>query len=228
MSCIHVLAVVELLRTVQWQGSWWRSGTPLYWPSLSWAYLSIWVLPSYYFSQRAYTTSPSTAARDLPFLQVNEDPRFRHHNYFTPCRVSFPSSSVSKILRTEMGCTHIIGPRGLWWPLSVASTHGTLVSSFFPPRSNRITAANVTSCPDKTGERFLHMTGWWWLAMIGFIIALSTMSIAARYVSLFLMACALVGEWLRCLTLEYTHDIIQGRRWILYGYPTPFLGLQRT
>ncbi|TFK34765.1 major facilitator superfamily domain-containing protein [Crucibulum laeve] len=46
---------------------------------------------------------------------------------------------------------------------------------------------------DKTGERFFHIAGWWWGVIVGFIIALSTMSTAGRYVSLFLMACGYVG-----------------------------------
>lgn len=46
---------------------------------------------------------------------------------------------------------------------------------------------------DKTGERFFHIVGWWWLTIIGYIIALSTFSIPGRYVSLFLMACGDVG-----------------------------------
>ncbi|KAF9013055.1 MFS general substrate transporter [Cyathus striatus] len=46
---------------------------------------------------------------------------------------------------------------------------------------------------DRTGERFFHIAGWWWGVILGFIIALSTMSTAGRYVSLFLMACGYVG-----------------------------------
>lgn len=41
---------------------------------------------------------------------------------------------------------------------------------------------------DKTGERFLHLVSWWWVAMLGYIIGLSTMSIGGRYVGMFLMA----------------------------------------
>ncbi len=51
-------------------------------------------------------------------------------------------------------------------------------------------------CTDRTGERFFHVSGWWWAVMTGFIIALSTMNAAARYVSLFFMACGLVGQFL--------------------------------
>jgi len=46
---------------------------------------------------------------------------------------------------------------------------------------------------DKTGERFFHIAGWGWGSMIGCVIALSTMSIAGRYVSLFLMASGYAG-----------------------------------
>ncbi|KAF8902921.1 MFS general substrate transporter [Gymnopilus junonius] len=46
---------------------------------------------------------------------------------------------------------------------------------------------------DRTGERFFHIAGWWWGVILGFIISLSTSSVAARYVSLFLMACGYVG-----------------------------------
>ncbi|CAA7261868.1 unnamed protein product [Cyclocybe aegerita] len=46
---------------------------------------------------------------------------------------------------------------------------------------------------DKAGERFFHIAGWWWGVILGFVIALSTMSTAGRYVSLFLMAFGYVG-----------------------------------
>ena len=47
---------------------------------------------------------------------------------------------------------------------------------------------------DKTGERFFHMVSWWWAAILGFIIALSTMSMAGRYVSLFFLGTGYVGK----------------------------------
>jgi len=46
---------------------------------------------------------------------------------------------------------------------------------------------------DKTGERFFHLAAWWWGVILGFVIALSTMSLAGRYISLFFMACGYVG-----------------------------------
>ncbi|KAF9073975.1 major facilitator superfamily domain-containing protein [Rhodocollybia butyracea] len=46
---------------------------------------------------------------------------------------------------------------------------------------------------DRTEERFFHLSGWWWGVCIGFIISLSTNNTAARYVSMFLMACGYAG-----------------------------------
>ncbi|KAH0583252.1 hypothetical protein H2248_011130 [Termitomyces sp. 'cryptogamus'] len=46
---------------------------------------------------------------------------------------------------------------------------------------------------DRTGERFFHIAGWWWGVIAGFIIGLSTMSIPARYVAMFLMASGYAG-----------------------------------
>lgn len=46
---------------------------------------------------------------------------------------------------------------------------------------------------DRTGERYFHIAVWWWAVIIGFVIALCTMSIAARYLSLFLMAVGYAG-----------------------------------
>ncbi|PPQ83616.1 hypothetical protein CVT25_006301 [Psilocybe cyanescens] len=47
---------------------------------------------------------------------------------------------------------------------------------------------------DKTGERFFHMAGWWLSVVIGYIIAFSTTSVAARYISLFFMAGGYAGS----------------------------------
>ncbi|GLB33759.1 putative major facilitator superfamily protein [Lyophyllum shimeji] len=46
---------------------------------------------------------------------------------------------------------------------------------------------------DKVGERFYHITASFGLGILGFIIAISTMNTAARYVSLFLMAQSYAG-----------------------------------
>ena len=45
-----------------------------------------------------------------------------------------------------------------------------------------------------TGERFWHITVWFWIAVVGYIIAQATMSVGGRYVSLFLLASGSVGS----------------------------------
>jgi len=46
---------------------------------------------------------------------------------------------------------------------------------------------------DRTGERFFHIAGWWWVVILGYIISLSTMVVGGRYVSMFLMASGYAG-----------------------------------
>lgn len=46
---------------------------------------------------------------------------------------------------------------------------------------------------DRTGERFFHITAWWWVVIVGYIIGLSTLVVGARYLSMFLMASGYAG-----------------------------------
>ncbi|KAF7317293.1 Tartrate transporter [Mycena chlorophos] len=41
---------------------------------------------------------------------------------------------------------------------------------------------------DKIGERFFHVTVLWWILILGYIIAMSTMLFPVRYFAMFLMA----------------------------------------
>ena len=66
----------------------------------------------------------------------------------------------------------------------------------WPGQLLRFTA---TSHSDKTGERFYHITGSFAVGIIGFIIAISTMNTAARYVSLYVLLITLC---------EYANDMI--------------------
>ena len=56
----------------------------------------------------------------------------------------------------------------------------------------------ISSRIDRTGERYFHVATWWWVTIIGYIIALATMSTGARYFSLFLMASGLSGVYDVC------------------------------
>ncbi|KAF7348198.1 Tartrate transporter [Mycena sanguinolenta] len=53
--------------------------------------------------------------------------------------------------------------------------------------------ASVATCAnawhaDKTGERFFHVAGSWWVVILGYIISLSTSNVGARYFGMFGMA----------------------------------------
>lgn len=61
---------------------------------------------------------------------------------------------------------------------------------------------------DKTQERFYHMTISWALGIVGFIISICTMNVAARYISLFLMAQQYAG-----FVVLYT--------WVSNSFPRP-------
>lgn len=48
---------------------------------------------------------------------------------------------------------------------------------------------------DRTGERYFHLAVWWWAIIVGYIIALATMSTGGRYFSLFLMSLGYCGTY---------------------------------
>ncbi|RPD58871.1 MFS general substrate transporter [Lentinus tigrinus ALCF2SS1-7] len=59
--------------------------------------------------------------------------------------------------------------------------------------------ATIVSCinawhADRTGERYLHMCIPYWCIIIGYIVAISTMSVPGRYISMFLMAGGSAGH----------------------------------
>ncbi|KAF8552349.1 MFS general substrate transporter [Imleria badia] len=63
---------------------------------------------------------------------------------------------------------------------------------------------NAWNC-ERTGERYFHLAAWLWLAILGYIISLVTMSTGARYFSLFLMTSCLCGS---ALTLNWVSNAI--------------------
>ncbi|KAJ7156679.1 major facilitator superfamily domain-containing protein [Mycena filopes] len=110
-----------------------------------------------------------------------------------------------------------IGDPLVWlFSLMLFSQHlGRSIGLFFPTQPGFSTSITLCSPPwlvagifcvlnawhaDRTGERFWHITVWVCAMMVGFIISLCTMSIGARYFSMFLMAvgdagCSMVLVW---------------------------------
>ncbi|KAG1794086.1 major facilitator superfamily domain-containing protein, partial [Suillus plorans] len=58
---------------------------------------------------------------------------------------------------------------------------------------------------DRSGERFFHIAGWWWVVIVGYIISLCTMATGGRYFSLFLMTSGYCGF---ALTLTWVSNAI--------------------
>ncbi|KAN0081227.1 Major facilitator superfamily domain containing protein [Tylopilus felleus] len=92
-----------------------------------------------------------------------------------------------------MGCSQLLGLSFInFFPTLTATLgHNTTITLLMaaPPWvfASMCCVINAWNC-DRTGERFFHMAVWWWAIIVGYIIALSTMSTGGRYFSLFLMA----------------------------------------
>jgi len=109
-----------------------------------------------------------------------------------------------------MGCSQLLGLSFINFFPTLTATLGynttiTLVMSA-PPWvfASILCVINAWHC-DRTGERFFHMAFWWWAIIVGYIIALSTMSTGGRYFSLFLMATGYCGF---ALTLNWVSNAI--------------------
>ncbi|KAG6332104.1 hypothetical protein ID866_6984 [Astraeus odoratus] len=98
--------------------------------------------------------------------------------------------------------------------LSVLEALGASFSNFFPTFTSTLgystTITLLIAAPpwvvpaitnlfdawhaDRTGERFFHLIIWWGVAIVGYIIAASTMATAPRYFSLYLMTIGYTGN----------------------------------
>ena len=79
---------------------------------------------------------------------------------------------------------------------------------------------------DDTGERYFHMTLWWYISIVGYIIGITTHSVASRYVAIFLMTAGYTGifwshlyPWVLPLTVIQGHPIFV--TWVPNAIPRP-------
>ncbi|KAG8221321.1 MFS general substrate transporter [Butyriboletus roseoflavus] len=80
---------------------------------------------------------------------------------------------------------------------------------------------NAWNC-DRTGERFFHITGWWWAVILGYIISLATMSTGGRYFSLFLMTTGYCGFALTLTWVSHTIPRPPAKRSVALGLVNGF------
>ncbi|KAI0308498.1 major facilitator superfamily domain-containing protein, partial [Amylostereum chailletii] len=106
-------------------------------------------------------------------------------------------------------CTQLIGLSFLAFFPTLTSTLGfnSTVSLLLaaPPwlLATVITCFNALHA-DKTGERFFHNTVPFWGVVVGYIIGVTTVSVAGRYVALFFMACGFAGSALTLVWVANT------------------------
>ncbi|KAJ7700036.1 MFS general substrate transporter [Mycena rosella] len=77
----------------------------------------------------------------------------------------------------------------------------------------------------RVGERCYHMCASFGLGILGFVIAISTMNTAARYISLFLMAQSYAGLWVRPILIldsrEGCKRLFSYVSWMSNSFPRP-------
>ncbi|RDX49229.1 MFS general substrate transporter [Lentinus brumalis] len=109
-----------------------------------------------------------------------------------------------------MGCAQLLGLGFVNFFPTIAGTLGfsTTVTLLLaaPPwiLATIVCCANAWNA-DRTGERFFHICAPWWGVMVGYIIGVTTMSIAGRYVAMFLMASGYAGF---ALTLVWVSNTV--------------------
>ncbi|KAH8087859.1 MFS general substrate transporter [Cristinia sonorae] len=160
-------------------------------------FFAIWALPDYPHNTRWL----SPAQRRLAMVRLAEDAGeadedSSRDSVFAGLVLALKDPKV--LIFAVMGCAQLLG-------LSFVNFFPTLTSTLgFSTTISLVLAAppwifsTIVCCinawhADKTGERFFHITGWWWGVIIGYIIGTTTMSVGGRYVAMFLMAAGYSG-----------------------------------
>ncbi|KAH8115403.1 MFS general substrate transporter [Phellopilus nigrolimitatus] len=177
--------------------------------TISIGFLSIWVLPDYPNNTRWL----SNAERHLAQVRLAEDAG----------EADLDCAGDSMWSGFKMACQDIKTP--FFAALTAAQLLGLSFVTFFPTitatlgfktRVSLLLAAppwilaTVLCCLNsfhaaKRGEHFFHIVLPWWVAIIGYIIAISTFSTGGRYVAMLLMASGYAGAG---LTLVWTANSI--------------------
>ncbi|KAK7688814.1 hypothetical protein QCA50_007503 [Cerrena zonata] len=160
-------------------------------------FLAIWALPDYPHNTRWL----SPAQRRLAQIRLSEDAGeadedLGQESMFTGLIQALKDIKVP--IFALMSCAQLLGMSFQNFFPTLTSTLGfnTTISLLLaaPPWI----FATIICClnewhADRTGERFFHISTWWLVVILGFIIATTTMSVAGRYVAMFLMGCGFAG-----------------------------------
>ncbi|QRV97946.1 transport protein [Ceratobasidium sp. AG-Ba] len=171
--------------------------------------LSMWLLPDFPHNTRWLSeTERQLAQARLAEDAAEADEDGAGDSAFAGLRMALKDPKV--LLFALMSCSQVIGLSFVSFFPTLTSTLGysTVVSLLLaaPPWVFSAIVCLVGAWhADRTGERFFHIAGWWWFVIVGYIIALSTMETAARYVSMFMMAAGFAGF---ALTLVWVSNAV--------------------
>ncbi|KAJ7834292.1 major facilitator superfamily domain-containing protein [Mycena leptocephala] len=143
----------------------------------------MWILPDYPYNTRWVTTTE----RRLAQTRIAEDAGEADKD-------TEADSSFCGLKMALQDPTVLLFSYGIFFPtlasnLGFNTAHSLLLAAAPWVFATIIACANAWHA-GKTGERFFHMTVWWCALMVGLTISLCTMSVPARYFSMFLMVCS--------------------------------------
>ncbi|KAG8720690.1 hypothetical protein FRC11_003110 [Ceratobasidium sp. 423] len=172
-------------------------------------FLTIWLLPDYPHNTRwIQGTERRLAQARLAEDAAEADEDGANDSAFSGLIMALKDPKVP--ILAVMNCSQLLGLSFVNFFPTLTATLGynTTISLLLaaPPWILASVACLLNAWhADRTGERFFHIAGWWWLVIVAYIIALSTMETAGRYVSMFLMASGYAGF---ALTLVWVSNAI--------------------
>ncbi|KAJ7920612.1 major facilitator superfamily domain-containing protein [Mycena leptocephala] len=164
----------------------------------------MWILPDYPYNTRWVTTTERRLAQTRIAEDAGEaDKDTEADSSFRGLKMALQDPIV--LLFSSAGLGQYLGTSyGIFFPtltnnLGFNTAHSLLLAAAPWVFATIIACANAWHA-GKTGERFFHMTVWWCGLIVGLIISLCTgprdqgplctMSVPARYFSMFLMVCS--------------------------------------
>ncbi|KII95716.1 hypothetical protein PLICRDRAFT_226861 [Plicaturopsis crispa FD-325 SS-3] len=170
---------------------------------------AMWLLPDYPTNTRWITPAERLLAQARLAEDAGEaDEDVAGESAFAGLRLALKDPKV--LILSVMNCSQLLG-------LSFVNFFPTLTATLgFSTTISLLLAAPpwILGClvcclnawhADRTGERFFHITIWWWGVLVGYIIGVTTMSVGGRYVSMFLMASGYSGF---ALTLVWVSNAV--------------------
>ncbi|KAJ8518425.1 hypothetical protein ONZ45_g4493 [Pleurotus djamor] len=172
-------------------------------------FMSMWALPDYPHNTRWITPFESRLAQARLADDAGEADKDSNEDSALKGLVMALKDSKTYVF-AMMSITQLLGLSFVQFFPTLTGTLGFSTTVTLLLAAPPWVLASIMCClnawhSDRTGERFLHIAGWMWGVILGFIIALSTMSTGGRYVSLFLMAMGYCGF---AMTLVWTSNAI--------------------